>query len=181
MKEVYPKIFLLKGFCNCYYIDDKVKILIDAGFDFSKKVDFLILTHLHPDHVFFAKRIQERTGCKILIGEKDNILDLMFKEFGEWNGEKIKKFEISNVLKNNDEIDTGEYVFKIIDTPGHSLGSICLYEEKHKILFSGDTIFNDGFIGRTDFLHSDDKLMKKTLKELNELEIKHLFAGHGRV
>jgi hydroxyacylglutathione hydrolase len=179
MKEIYPKIFLIQGFCNIYYIDDKIKILIDAGNEFEKPVDLLILTHLHPDHIFYAKNIQKRTNCKIIIGKGDENLKLLFNYFSTWQGKKIKEFKIDRILEENDKINTGIYDFKILKLPGHSLGSIGIYEKKHEILFSGDTIFNNGFIGRTDFFHSDEMLMKKTLIKLKKLKIKHLFSGHN--
>ena len=179
MIEVYPKIFLMKGLCNNYYVDGKIKILIDAGFDFKEKVDILILTHIHPDHVFFAKKIQERTNCKIFIGQDDENIDEFLFYCPSWKGKEIEKFKIDRVLKKNDKINIGQYDFQVLQLPGHTLGSIGLYEKKHEILFSGDTIFENGLIGRTDFIHSSEELMQKTLKKLKKLKIKHLFSGHG--
>lgn len=179
MIEIYPKIFLIKGFCNTYYIDDNIKVLIDAGADFKKPVDLLILTHLHPDHIFYAKLIQARTNCKILIGKNDNDLDLLFSHVSSWQGQKIEEFKIDRVIDKNDNINSGIYNFEILEFPGHTLGSIGLYEKNHEILFSGDTLFDNGFIGRTDLFHSDKGLMKKTLKNIEKLKIKHLFCGHN--
>jgi len=178
MAKVYPKIYLIKGFCNSYYIDDELKILIDAGADFKKPVDLLILTHLHPDHVFYASKIKERTNCKILIGINDKDLSILFKHFPTWMGRKIEEFRIDQTLNDGELIKTGSYELKVLSLPGHTLGSIGLYDKNHQILFSGDVIFPGGLIGRTDFIHSDDQLMKKTLKMLEKLKIKHLLAGH---
>lgn len=179
MQEVYKKIFLIKGFCNTYYIDDKIKILIDAGADFSGQVDILILTHIHPDHVFYANKIKSRTGCKIFIGKgDDNVSEFLFY-CPSWKGQPIEKFTIDKSLFGGEIIDSGEYKLEAIKTPGHTLGGISLYEKNHKILFSGDTLFGKGIIGRTDLIHSNKKLMDKTLKELEKLDYEKLFSGHN--
>lgn len=178
MIRVYPKIFLINGFCNSYYIDDKIRVLIDAGSDFKKPVDLLVLTHLHPDHIFYASKIQKRTGCKICIGKGDDDLAGLFSHFSSWQGKNIEKFKADKILAKNDKIITGEYAFEILQTPGHTFGSICLYDKKMELLFSGDTIFENGGIGRTDFYNSSEELMKKTLSMLKNLKIKHLFSGH---
>ncbi|PIU61308.1 hypothetical protein COX58_03345 [archaeon CG_4_10_14_0_2_um_filter_Archaea_38_6] len=181
MKEVFNKIFLIKGYCNTYYVDDEVKVLIDAGSDVKKPVDLLILTHLHPDHAFFAQKIKERTDCKILISEEDNKIQLLLKYFPEWDGKKIEFFKPDKLLENGSIIRTGKYSFRVIHAPGHTLGSACLFEPVHKILFSGDVLFADGFIGRTDLPHSSPEKMKTTLEELKKIDYKILLPGHGRI
>lgn len=113
-------------------------------------IDIVILTHNHWDH----------TGGIILF------LDAEFyaseKDFGK-NLKDIHKLKIPE--------------FKIIDTPGHSKGGICiLYKD---ILFSGDTLFHRGTIGRTDLPGSDDEEMKKSLEKLNKINYKILCPGHG--
>lgn len=68
--------------------------------------------------------------------------------------------------------------FQIIETPGHSKGSFCiLYEE---ILFSGDTIFHHGTIGRTDLPGSSEIEMKNSLSKIKKLNYKILCPGHGQ-
>jgi len=76
--------------------------------------------------------------------------------------------------KNINELDIPE--FKIIHTPGHTREDICiLYDD---ILFSGDVIFNDGYIGRTDFPESSPKEMPKSLEKIKKLNYKILAPGH---
>ncbi|VVB76242.1 Metallo-beta-lactamase fold-containing protein [Candidatus Tiddalikarchaeum anstoanum] len=181
MEEVINSVFLLEGECNSYYIDDKIKILIDAGFDFKKHVDFLVLTHIHPDHILFAKVIQERTNCKILVGDGDQIIDSLIQFFPEWHGKKIRQFKADKVLKDGDVINSGACSFKVLAVPGHSKGSIALFEYNNKILFSGDTLFADGIIGRTDFPHSEPKKMESSLEKLKKTNYKILLPGHGKI
>ena len=66
---------------------------------------------------------------------------------------------------------------KIVQTPGHTRGSLCFYIPKEKILFSGDTLFDNG-IGRTDLPTSQSKKMQSSLNKLKKLNYKILCAGH---
>lgn len=181
MNMVYPKIHLIQGYCNTYYVDDEKKALIDAGVDFKGDVDILILTHLHPDHVFYANKIRKRTDCQILIGEKDSDTSLIKDHFPKWDGKRVELFQIDEVLKHGDEISTGTYSFKVLTAPGHTKGSIILFEKEEKVLFSGDVVFADGRIGRTDLPHSEPEIMEETLKMIKSLDYKTLLPGHGRV
>lgn len=69
--------------------------------------------------------------------------------------------------------------YRVIHTPGHSMGSICLYDEEDGLLLSGDTLFREG-VGRTDGPDSDEALLGQSLKRLFALppETK-VFPGHG--
>ncbi|MCW8966316.1 MAG: MBL fold metallo-hydrolase, partial [Candidatus Pacearchaeota archaeon] len=116
----------------------------------TEDIDIVILTHNHWDH----------TGNMILFLDAEFYANEL--DFGK-NLKDIHKLEISE--------------FKIIDTPGHSRGGICiLYQD---ILFSGDTIFHRGTIGRTDLPGSDEKEMKKSLEKLSKIDYKILCPGHG--
>jgi hydroxyacylglutathione hydrolase len=68
----------------------------------------------------------------------------------------------------------------VIPTPGHSPGSICLYWEKEKVLFSGDTLFYMG-VGRTDLYGGNLEMLEKSLQTLARLEIEYLIPGHGQM
>ena len=116
----------------------------------SEDIDIIILTHNHWDHT---------GGISLFLNSE---FYASKKDFGE-NLKDIHKLNIPE--------------FKIIDTPGHSQGGICiLYED---ILFSGDTIFHRGTIGRTDLPGSDDKQMKESLEKLSKIKYKILCPGHG--
>ncbi len=79
-------------------------------------------------------------------------------------------------LRNIKEISRNFPEFKIIETPGHTRDSICiLYND---ILFSGDTIFENGYVGRTDLPESDETAMEKTLEKLKKINYKVLCPGH---
>jgi glyoxylase-like metal-dependent hydrolase (beta-lactamase superfamily II) len=81
-------------------------------------------------------------------------------------------------LKDGDIIEIGQREFKVMNTPGHTAGSICLYDENSGILFSGDTVFPDGAFGRVDFPTGDADALIKSIRTLANLNVKHLFPGH---
>lgn len=116
-----------------------------------KDIDLIILTHHHWDHTGGILPFKN----KKIYGSK--------KDFGK-NIIDIKKLKIPE--------------FKIIETPGHSKGGICiLYND---ILFSGDTIFHRGTTGRTDLPGSSEEEMKKSVDKLKKIDYKILAPGHGR-
>ncbi|MDT8274293.1 MAG: MBL fold metallo-hydrolase, partial [Desulfomonilia bacterium] len=76
------------------------------------------------------------------------------------------------------DLTVGELQFQVIDSPGHSPGSICLYWEKNKALFTGDVIFEQG-IGRTDLPGGSSSLLKESILNLKALPVEYLLPGHG--
>jgi glyoxylase-like metal-dependent hydrolase (beta-lactamase superfamily II) len=82
-------------------------------------------------------------------------------------------------LNEGDNIETETMPLRVIHTPGHTIGSICLHNQKNKILFSGDTVFPDGVFGRVDLTSSTGlKDMINSLKKLSMLDTEILLPGH---
>jgi hydroxyacylglutathione hydrolase len=157
---------------NCYIlISGDEAIVIDPGFELKKilkeidgkKLNYIILTHYHFDHVTVAPKLREKTGAKILIhkGEKDFI-----------------KFQPDQFLDGGEEIRIGKEYLKIIHTPGHTQGSICILGEN--FIFTGDTIFEEGY-GRTDLPGGSEEELRETLKKLDKMikEGMEVYPGHG--
>ena len=93
-----------------------------------KKIDFILNTHHHYDHVCGIKKIKEKYKSKVV-------------------GSKIDKNripEIDILLSDNDSFKFGTLIFKIMFAPGHTSGHICFYCEEEKIIFTGDTLFSLG-------------------------------------
>ena len=141
------------------------------------KIKYIINTHGHPDHTWENQKIKELTKAKLLIHKADSHL-LKNPEFETpipFNESVPDKF-----LENGKTIILGKLKFKIIHTPGHSPGGVCLYEEHEQVLFSGDTLFK-GTYGRTDLHHSDSEEMKKSLQKLSQLPSQtKVYPGHGK-
>jgi len=195
--QVYKGILLMNGVgfeSNMYLIDKEVLVdtgtglffpqirenLINLGID-PKKIKLIVNTHCHFDHVGGDKSFRDLCNAEIAIHEND----AQALEEGDNNltlatmfGKKIKSITVDRRLKERDRIKTSNFCFEVIHTPGHTPGSICLYESKKKILISGDTLFSDG-IGRSDLPGGDSDLLRESLKKLSKLKITYLLPGHG--
>lgn len=177
---------------NCYIVYDenlKEALIVDPGYeskeivDFIKqkelKVKYIYLTHCHFDHILGAKWLKEQINTPIACLDKEeaNIKD----EDITMGKALLMKSIILNpdkVFFENDEIQIGNLVFKVIHTPGHTSGSSCLYGEG--ILISGDTLFK-GTYGRCDLptgnVYEIMKSIKTKLFELPDNTI--VYPGHG--
>ncbi|MBO4522539.1 MAG: MBL fold metallo-hydrolase, partial [Methanomicrobium sp.] len=93
--------------------------------------------------------------------------------------EKCPGIAADRLLKDGDRVEN----FEVIHTPGHSRGSICLYdrEDESHPLISGDTVFADGGFGRIDLAGGDESAMRSSLNRLSEIDAGDIFPGHGRV
>ena len=158
--------------------DDSDRILMELAKS-ELNVKYLINTHGHFDHVGANKRMKEVTGAKLAIHPED---EPMFKELSHsasMFGLTAQNSPPADILlKHGDEISFGEINLKVIHTPGHSKGGICLYTKGH--LFSGDTLFA-GSIGRTDLPGGDyDTLISSIRNNLLSLDDKTIvYTGHG--
>lgn len=146
---------------NCYVVVDERSgscMVIDPGGDAGVILDALrkeeanvgkiVLTHAHFDHTGAVAELKEKTGAEVLVGRGDAGLlenpDWMRPRMNPKNAAGIRP---DGVLNESDLVKVGELFFKVLETPGHTPGSICLYREG--TLFSGDTLFLEG-VGRTD-------------------------------
>lgn len=145
----------------CYLIGDEVNgtgALIDPAGDFDRisgfinkhnlTIKYIINTHGHIDHTCGNAQAVKNTGAKILIHEADRKkLESVFNRMLSRIicGGASPSAEI--FVKDGDIISIGDINLRVIQTPGHTEGGICLYTEGH--LFTGDTLFTEGF-GRTD-------------------------------
>jgi glyoxylase-like metal-dependent hydrolase (beta-lactamase superfamily II) len=88
----------------------------------------------------------------------------------------VKPAPLTGYLDEGDVLDLGDKAFQILHLPGHSPGSIGLYDIKKKILFSGDAIYNGELLDTHP--HSDKKVYHKTLERLQKLDAEIIHAGH---
>ena len=85
-----------------------------------------------------------------------------------------------NLLKDGDTVNAAGITFKVIHTPGHTIGSVCYLDEEDKIMFTGDTIFY-GSVGRCDLPTGDEDLLMNSLKKIKNIDPDvELYPGHGR-
>jgi len=174
---------------NAYLIDAERPVLVDVGapnmFDLLKEfmnptdLEYIILTHCHYDHTFGTAQLAERTGASIAIHEEDaKLLGEDWATASDMFGARAPSIEPDMLLKGGESLDLGDVSLRIIHTPGHTPGSICLYGSG--LLFSGDTIFAAGGIGRTD-LGGDAHALVDSIKLLTTLDVDILYPGHGEI
>lgn len=173
---------------NAYLVNGT--ILIDVGMDAGliiselekyiqpEDLENIILTHCHYDHSGGAEKVSKVCGAKISIHEQDAPLlsDPLASVSGMF-GKKNLSIVPDILLKDGDVI--GE--LSVIHTPGHTPGGICLYNKRSKILFSGDTVFQDGGFGRTDLYGGDTSQLVESIKKLSNLDVSSLYPGHGDI
>lgn len=163
------------GLTTSYVINAIKQIIGDTG-----TIDIILLTHCHFDHIGGAPAIMNAFGCKTYIGAKDAPAvregDSLFTLANDF-GVDIPPYPVED-LTDGDIIDLGDHKLRVIDTPGHTQGGICFYDEISSSLFSGDTVFEDG-VGRTDFNGGSIKLLRNSIKYLIDMPIKGLYPGHG--
>ncbi len=154
----------------CYLIADENThegVLIDPAGDVETifsviekhnvNIKWIINTHGHFDHTGGNDYIMKRTGAGLLVHEADAhmIESVKGKVITKFNGSKSYP-ELVAYVKDGDIIKVGSVKLKVLHTPGHSNGCICLYTEGH--VFTGDTLFTEG-MGRTDLGGSEKQIM----------------------
>lgn len=169
---------------NVYLIEDEKRLLIDAGMEPKglDGIDILVLTHCHFDHSAMARDLQDRTGCEIWMSGRE----ADFFEKGRLEASAAKHFDfepdlgfrIGRRLKDGEVIELGTAELQVLVTPGHTPGGLCLYEPESKSLFSGDTVFSNGF-GRYDLPGGDLEGLRSSLNRLRRLDVERLYPGHG--
>jgi len=170
---------------NCYLVwDEKTKngVIIDPSDDGvgiseeiqNKKINLvgILLTHGHFDHTLGALDLKLIYKVPIYIHNKDVFLldrqDETAKHFLKRDTKIPNIVKIDKDLEKIKKIEIGEEKLEVIETPGHTPGSVCFYNKKNKLLFSGDTLFAHDR-GRTDFSYGSTKKIFESLKKLMEL------------
>ncbi len=171
------------GQTNCYIVTDENTlecVMIDPASDSNRlmnyleenklKLKYIFLTHGHFDHTGAVEEVHEQTGATVCMHQKDVRRSPI--EIGmRYNPPKGTQF-----FKEGDVYTVGSMKFEIIETPGHSEGSVAII--CGEALFSGDTLFRDS-CGRTDFPGCNAGDMMRSLKRLAELPGDYeVYPGH---
>lgn len=186
------KVGLLETNCYLIFNDSKETMIVDPGEEtdfitetiirYSLKPKLIVATHGHFDHILVSGELSLIYKLPLFIHSDDLFLvKEMNKLASFWLRTKSfyplpQKF---NFLKNGQEIKIGKEKFEAILTPGHTPGSISLWNKKNSLIFSGDLIFKEG-LGRTDFSYSNKEAFRKSIKRIFSLSKKiKFYPGHG--
>lgn len=180
---------------NVYLLEDEDPVLVDTGTgtyaesaleEVSKivpldRIGRIVLTHSHYDHMGGAKAFQEATGAKLYLHEAE-ALPLMAGDtsltVSDMFGKRLRGLEVEQ-LKTGQRLKLGGTELQVLHTPGHSPGSIVLYDAEGASAVVGDTVFCDGGVGRWDLPGGDLGELRSSVKRLRELGLKNMYPGHG--
>lgn len=148
----------------------------------GERVDALLLTHQHFDHVLDAAAVQTDHGCPVYAFAQyspDLTLETLF---GAVTGlaVAVQPFAVDHVLSDQSELELLNQTWQLLHIPGHASDSLCFYQPAEAVIFAGDVLFNDG-VGRTDFPGGDWKQLLTGIQEkLFPLPDKtRVLPGHG--
>ena len=192
--QIYKGIELLGGVdpdCNVYLIDGE--LIIDAGTglyfaDMKREIEklcdvsrikTLVNTHCHYDHTGGDKKFKDWLKLSVAIHTADKkAVETGNGTMSELFGQRARIMTIDKTLKVDSVVKTTNFSFDVIPTPGHTPGSICLYDADKKILISGDTLF-ENTVGRTDLKGGSHDQLVSSLKHLSQIPVEYLLPGHG--
>jgi hydroxyacylglutathione hydrolase len=145
------------------------------------RIGRIVATHGHVDHIFGAEELRRRTGASFHIhsGDEPFVRALPGQAAGLGFG-AARSPEVSGFLADGDVVRVGNHEGRVIHTPGHSPGGVCLHFPADGVLFTGDTLFA-GSVGRTDLPGGDAATLLRSIREriLPLGDDVRFFPGHG--
>jgi hydroxyacylglutathione hydrolase len=161
-----------------------------------KQVKRIIMTHTHLDHIGCLPELLEaiphaelwvhaneasyleRGDARIIWGNR--MFESMIRsQFTVPEG--LFRLKVHKKLEDGEELSLGGLSFRVIHLPGHSSGSIGLFNEEHRLFMSGDTIYADGAIGRFDLFSADPSQLRQSLNKIATLGVDILLPCHNRI
>ncbi len=143
----------------------------------------ILLTHGHFDHIMAVEDICRAFPCQVYAGREENQLlqDPSMNLSGSMGTEQIG-IEADVRVRDGEVLSLIGFEWKVLETPGHTAGSVCYYLESEKVLISGDTLFADS-LGRTDLPTGDSRAIVRSITEklLALPEDTMVYPGHGEV
>ena len=185
------KTILVGGTTNCYIVynhENNKGLIVDPGAEASRilaeaehlglTIEAILLTHAHGDHVAALNQVRDSLDVKVYM-HKDE-LETYYNQapqFIAMMGGEVPDKEPDVLLNDGDTIELDCGKIKVMQTAGHTPGSVCYFYED--LLLSGDTLFQ-GSIGRTDFPGGDVQAMMRSLRKLAQLDGNlRVLSGHG--
>lgn len=180
--------------CNCTILGDApaaTAIVIDPGAQVDGillrlaqkhwRLTDIIVTHAHIDHIGGAGELKRVTGARVWMNSRDQQLHLSVESQAHWLGIPIPEpVVIDASLDRSFDLALSGTRLEILETPGHTQGSVCLYIPSEGKLFAGDTLFA-GSVGRTDLPGGDDRAILESIhtRLLPLPDTTVVIPGHG--
>ncbi len=164
--------------CNSEQEWDRIATFVERV---GCKIKYLLNTHAHLDHLFGVPRGRSAWGAPFLMHQADTqLLESAPLQAAMWGMEMEAVRAPESFLKDGDVFELYDHRIEVIHTPGHSQGGVCFYLYEDKILFSGDTLFQNS-IGRTDLPGGDygqliDSIRNRLLVLEDDVKV---LPGHG--
>ena len=169
-----PNVFLVSGKDKSVFIDtahgkpEEIQKHLSVWESEGKpEIAGIILTHRHGDHIGGAQELGEQMGAPVISTSVEKIAI-----------EKESSATVGLTPKDGEKLDLGDTTLYFIHTPGHTMGSLCIYLEEDKVLFTGDNILGLG----TTVISPDEGNMTSYIKSLHKMlnyDIKKICPGHG--
>jgi len=180
--------------CNCSIFGDeqtREAIVVDPGDNIANilailhkhhlRVKAIVITHAHIDHIGGAEKLKAATGAPVYMNANDQPLYDAIDEQAQWLGmEPPSRTTIDVDAREGEALHLGGNTFQVLETPGHTQGSISLWIPRQNVVVAGDTLFRDS-IGRTDLPGGDGRKILRSIhsKLLTLPETAKVIAGHG--
>jgi len=186
--------------CNVYLIDGgSDAVLLDTGCGLGVKeilqniamsgvdpsrITYTVISHCHFDHIGGNSEIKKATGCRIAAHESErDLIERLDSRMvlTEMAPSKLEAAGVDVALKDRDLLSVGRHRLRVLHTPGHTSGSICVFLEidGKKVLFSGDSVMSQGRLGWINGPGFDLEAYKRSLFRIVELKADSLLPGHG--
>lgn len=179
---------------NCYIVGDagtREVVVIDPGGharqisatveNLRARVRGILVTHAHFDHVMGVEALKRATGAPLYVGADEKFMYEHMTEQGKTFGIAVPPLpDPEHWVNEGDVICAGNFELRVLNVPGHSPGSIALYNAENGVVFVGDVLMR-GTVGRTDFEGgSMDELLRSIRTKLYTLpDATQVYSGHG--
>ena len=201
--EILKDLFFIeRGFLNGnhFVYRSDAPILIDTAyisdFDETEKsitrlgiyladVSLIISTHTHCDHIGGNHLIQQKSGCDIALHKVGKYFIDSRDDWSTWwryYNQEAEFFKCTRSVEDGEIITLGPHEFQVIYTPGHASDGIVLYNQRAKILFSSDTLWQTDMAVMTLRVEGSRALfdMQASLQKIEDLDVQTVYPGHGK-